>query len=130
MSTEAELIIVVEDDPSMCHALERLLDTAGLRSRSFPSAEALLASGQAAHAACLVMDIRLPGQSGFDLWRYLVDKGIDPPVIFVTGHDLPVVREQAEQAGAASYFVKPFSGRQFVNAVISATQIRRDRLKP
>jgi FixJ family two-component response regulator len=70
-----------------------------------------------AAAGCLVLDVRLPGMSGFELYRALRQSGIEPPVIFITAHDEPSAREQAAQAGAVAYLAKPFHGRRLVDAV-------------
>jgi FixJ family two-component response regulator len=114
-------IVVVDDDDGARRAFERVLNAAGFRTLAFPSAETLLESDAAADAACLVFDIHLPGLSGFELRRELVRSGArQPPVIFVTGHDEPAARDQAEALGAAAYLPKPFAGRVLVAAVTLA----------
>jgi DNA-binding response OmpR family regulator len=71
-----------------------------------------------------VLDIHLPGLSGFELRRELARSGVrQPPVIFVTGHDEPAAREQAEALGAAAYLPKPFAGRALVAAVTLAVEL-------
>jgi DNA-binding response OmpR family regulator len=65
----------------------------------------------------------LPGLSGFELRRQLVDAGATPPVIFITAHDEPGTRAQAEQAGAVAYLVKPFPGRGLLAAVTRAVRL-------
>jgi FixJ family two-component response regulator len=104
-------IVVVDDDPSINQALTRLLDAAGFKTVTFSSAEALLETTWAAQAQCLLLDIHLPGLSGFELRRHLVQAGVRAPVIFVTAFDEKSSRQQAERAGAAGYLIKPFSGR-------------------
>jgi FixJ family two-component response regulator len=109
-------IVVVDDDPSMNQALERLLGAAGLRVRTFPSSEALLASDAIDHASCLVLDIELPGLSGLELQLHLAATGVVLPVIFITGHDHPIHRQKAGLAGA-DYLTKPFPGSDLLRAV-------------
>jgi FixJ family two-component response regulator len=110
-------IVVVEDDASMRLAIERILTAGGFCAATFESAEAALAAGAAATACCLVLDIHLPGMSGFDLCRHVAACGGEVPTIFITAHDEKGVRETAEEVGAAGYLPKPFSGRALLGAV-------------
>ena len=110
----------MEDDRAMREALTRILSVAGFCASGFPSAEALLESGLASEAECLVLDIHLPGISGFQLHRRLMDRGLCAPVIFITGVDDETTREKAASAGADAYLAKPFPGRQLIDAVNAA----------
>jgi FixJ family two-component response regulator len=112
-------VVVVEDDPGMRRAIDRLLHATGFHTASFPSPEAFLAE-TGGSPACVVLDIRLPGLSGFDLYEWLARDGIKPPVIFITAHDEPVDRERAKKAKAAAYLAKPFLGRDLISAVAVA----------
>jgi FixJ family two-component response regulator len=120
MSADLTRIVVVEDDASMSQAIERVLRAGGFAAALFASAEAALEADAAATADCLVLDIRLPGMSGFELYRRLVLSGKELPAIFITAHDEPAVREEAEKLGAKSYLPKPFSGRDLLDAVTQA----------
>jgi len=104
----------------MMQAIQRLLEAAGLRAVTFPSAEALLQSGAAANAACFVFDIHLPGLSGLELRQRLLEIGIRRPVIFITAHDEPSTREAANRSGAAACLIKPFPGRRLLAAIREA----------
>jgi FixJ family two-component response regulator len=121
MPEEMPGIVVVEDDASMSQAIERILRAGGFAARTFDSAEAALEAGVAAASDCLVLDISLPGMSGFDLYRRLASAGEHLPAIFITAHDEPAIREEAERLGARSYLPKPFSGRSLLEAVTRAT---------
>ncbi|MES2467459.1 MAG: response regulator [Verrucomicrobiota bacterium] len=110
-------IIVVDDDASMSQAIGRLLSAVGWKSRSFASAEALLASGASAGATVLIFDIHLPGMSGLELHRQLTAGGPVAPVIFITAQDRAETRDLARQSGAAAYFTKPFAGRELIQAI-------------
>jgi FixJ family two-component response regulator len=112
-------VVVVEDDPGMREALDRLLSAAGLRVAIFASAEALLAAGVPPNAGCWIFDVRLPGLSGLELFRTLAARGATMPVIFMTAFDQPSVREEARRLGSTGYLIKPFGGRQLVEAVIA-----------
>jgi FixJ family two-component response regulator len=120
MSNPKLNIIVVDDDAQMNQAIERLLNAAGFHAVTFPSAEALLAAGAVANAACMVLDIHLPGLSGFELRQRLELDGARPPVIFITAYDDPASRAQAQEADATAYFTKPFPGQSFLTAIDQA----------
>ena len=120
MPSELPRIVVVEDDASMSQAIERVLQTGGFAAVLFASAEAVLEAGAAA-ADGLVLDIHLPGMSGFELYRRLPLSGTALPVIFITGRDEPAARDEAESlGGAGSYLPKPFSGEDILKAVRQA----------
>jgi FixJ family two-component response regulator len=127
MPGEAPRVIVVEDDASMSQALERILRAGGFAPIMFSSAEAAFEAGVVAAAECLVLDIRLPGMSGFELFRRLASAGMDRPTIFITAQDEPAAREEAERLGAKSYHPKPFSGRTLLGAVTRAIGSRADQ---
>jgi FixJ family two-component response regulator len=121
MPSELPRIVVVEDDASMSQAIERIMRAGGFAADLFASAEAALESGAAAFAECLVLDIHLPGMSGFELYRRLALSGKEMPGIFITARDEPAAREEAESlGGAGSYLPKPFSGRDLLDAVTQA----------
>jgi FixJ family two-component response regulator len=111
-------IVVVEDDSSMSQAIERILRIGGFAAVMFASAEA--AVDAAIKADCLILDIYLPGISGFEFYRHLALVGEKAAVIFITAHDEPSAREEAENLGASSFLAKPFSGRTLLEAVAQA----------
>ena len=117
---EKSTILVVEDDASMSQAITRILRAGGFEVAVFRCAEAALEADVAKTADCLVLDIRLPGMSGFDLYRRLVNGDSEAPVIFITAHDEPAIRQEAEKLGARSFLPKPFLGRMLLNAVAQA----------
>ncbi|MGB7948265.1 MAG: response regulator [Candidatus Binatia bacterium] len=116
-------IVVVEDDAGMCKAIERLLRAAGFQSLSFVSAEELLQTEAADAAACLVLDIHLPGLSGLELARLLIGSGRAKPVIFITGQDEPAARAEALRLGCIDYFRKPFDGSDLLEAIRAAVTV-------
>jgi FixJ family two-component response regulator len=116
----AQTIVVVDDDTSMRTAIERVLGTAGFPVRSFATAAECLGNSVAASAACLILDIHLPDQSGLDLRRQLLKAGIRPPVIFITAFDGPDARSEAGKLGACGFLAKPFGRRQLLDAVSNA----------
>ena len=121
MPSHSPTIVVVEDDASMSKAIGTILRAGGFTPLMFASAEAALELDVAKMADCLVLDIMLPGMSGFDLYRRLAFFGADVPAIFITAHDEAPVREEAERIGPNSCFIpKPFSGRTLLEAVAQA----------
>jgi FixJ family two-component response regulator len=114
-------IVVVEDDAGMKKAIERLLRAAGFQPVSFASAEELLQTAAADSAACLVLDINLPGISGLELGRLLITSGRARPIIFITAQDEAPLRDEAQRLGCA-YFRKPFEGKALLEAIRRATK--------
>ena len=123
MPSPGQNIIVVDDDAGMNQAIERLLNAAGFRTVTFSSGEDLLESGAAASAACLILDLHLPGLSGFDLCRRLRQFGVTLPVIFITAYDDPAAQTEAKVEGAIAYFTKPFPGQSLLSSVTRAVEL-------
>jgi FixJ family two-component response regulator len=96
-----------------------MLKAAGFEARGYDSAEAYLEAGRP-RARCLVVDIHLPGASGIDLQRRLTEGGEACPVVFITAHDTPRLRREAEELGAVAFLSKPFEGRLLLGAVREA----------
>jgi FixJ family two-component response regulator len=115
-------IVVVEDDAGMSKAIVRLLRAAGFQPVSFASAEELLQTEAVDSAACLVLDIHLPGLSGMELRRLLVTSGRAKPVIFITGQDEAPLRDEARRLGC-EYFRKPFEGKALLEAIRAALTV-------
>jgi FixJ family two-component response regulator len=105
-------------------ALQRWLLASGYRTREFDSAEALLAADGARDADCLVLDVRLPGASGTDLYAQLGSGR--PPAVFITSHDGPQVRHAVAGLGGAALLPKPFLGQDLVAAIAQATAQRHE----
>jgi FixJ family two-component response regulator len=116
-----QTIVVVEDDAGMKKAIERLLRAAGFQPVSFASAEELLQTEAADYAACLVLDIHLPGISGLELGRLLITRRARP-IIFITAQDGAGLRYEAERLGCV-YFRKPFEGKALLEAIRQAIKL-------
>jgi len=110
-------VVVVEDDASMSQALERILRLGGHEPRAYASAEAYLENHGKPDVACFIIDVQLPGMSGFELQSRLGPADEAAPVIFITAFDAPDARALAHEAGAAAFLVKPFSGRALLETV-------------
>ena len=119
------LVFVVDDDAPMRESLKNLMRSVGLRVEVFASAQEFLRSPRPDVPGCLVLDVRLPGLSGLDLQRQMVESDRDMPIIFITGHgDIPM-SVQAMKAGAVEFLTKPFRDQALLDAVQQA--LARDR---
>lgn len=129
-STRKIYIAVVDDDESLCRSMSRLLRAAQFQPITYPSAEAFLADTKRPKFDCLLLDIQLKGMSGLDLSRRLSAVKDATPVVFITAHDDPDVRAQAEASDCAGYFRKTDSGADILAAVrrvISPSQSTTER---
>jgi len=118
-------VLVVEDDDSMCQAIERLLKAGGFECATYASADALLARGVDKESPYVISDLRLPGLSGLDLLAALREQKISLPFILITGHDSPGLREKALLSGATAYLPKPFRGTKLLDSVRAAIESPR-----
>jgi len=112
-------ISLVEDDEGLRRALVQLMQASGHEVAAFASAEAFLASEERTRTDCLIVDIRLPGLSGFALCERLTREGWGLPVIYVTAHDDPAARAQAAREDAA-FLLKPVDRKTLLAAIASA----------
>ncbi|MGO8926724.1 MAG: response regulator transcription factor [Limisphaerales bacterium] len=110
-------VAVVDDEESVCHSMSRLLRAAHFQPVTYPSAEAFLADKKHPRFDCLVLDIQLKGMSGVELNRRLAAVKDTTPVIFITAHDDPEARAQAEESGCAGFFRKTDSGADVLTAI-------------
>lgn len=115
--THNTYIAVVDDDDSICRSMGRLLRAAHLQPITYPSAEAFLGDEKRPKFDCLLLDIQLGGMSGIELSLDLAAAQDHTPIVFITAHDSPEVRAQAEARGCAGYFRKTESGADIVTAV-------------
>jgi FixJ family two-component response regulator len=117
---EQPLIAIVDDDRWMRRSLERLLKAAGFRAEAFISAEHYLAAGNHEGTECIILDIALPGMDGFELERRLNTEQNRLPIVFVSAHDEPGVRDKAADVGAVAFLGKPFDENALLDAISSA----------
>jgi len=117
-------VAVIDDDDSICKSVSRFLRAAHLNPITYPSAEAFLADTKHPKFDCLVLDIQLAGMSGLDLSRRLTSVKDATPIIFITAHDEPEVRAQAEACGCAGYFRKTASGSDVIAGIHRAIGLK------
>jgi len=120
MNRTQPLVVVIEDDIGMRQALQRWLQAAGYRARLYASAEELLGADGALDADCLVLDVRLSGASGIELYERLGNAR--PPAVFITAHDGVGVRDAVARLGGTAVLPKPFLGEELMAALQRATR--------
>jgi FixJ family two-component response regulator len=125
-------VLVVDDDPDLRASVGRLLRSLGIDAQLFASISDFLKSDPPDGPACLVLDVRLPGQSGLDLQRELAAAHRELPIIFITGHgDIPMT-VQAMKGGAIEFLTKPFRDQDLLDAIhlgLSRDRASRDNKK-
>jgi len=122
-----ETVFIVDDDAAICEGLSNLLDSVGITTEQYPSAEAFWDSWNDARAGCILLDARLPGASGVEFQEQLGKMGIGLPIIFMTAHgDIPMVRK-VMKAGAIEFLTKPFQKQELLHAVKQAFEQDRAR---
>ena len=127
MASDSATVFIIDDDPGMRAAIEGLLESVGLPSQSFGSAKEFLDRPGAGGPCCLVLDVRLPGESGLDFQRKLTEAGVQIPIIFVTAHgDIPM-SVKAMKSGAIEFLTKPFRDQDLLDAIQQA--LERDRAR-
>lgn len=116
------LVIIVDDDAAVRDAVQELVQSAGMECVSFDSVRELLDADILNRPCCLVLDVRMPGSSGFDLQLHLTASGNPKPIVFLTGYgDIPM-SVQAMKAGAVDFLTKPVRDQTLLDAVIAGIQ--------
>ncbi len=124
------IVYLIDDDESVRAAIEDLLTSVGLRARSFCSTQQFIEEGPTDDPGCLVLDVRMPGQSGLDFQRQMKNLGIRLPVIFITGHGNIAMTVRAMKEGAIDFLAKPFDEQALLDAIqqgIEQDRARRDK---
>jgi FixJ family two-component response regulator len=120
----SRLIAIVDDDKSVQSALQDLIESEGLSTLCFGSAEEFLDSGVQDEAGCLIADIRMPGISGIELQSRLKADRCRIPIIFITAHGDPEMRAQAIRDGAVEFLTKPFDNTVLLETLHAAIELR------
>jgi FixJ family two-component response regulator len=122
-----ETVFIVDDDAAICEGLSNLLDSVGIMTEQYASAEAFWENWNDSCAGCILLDARLPGASGVVFQDQLRRVGIGLPIIFMTAHgDVPMVRK-VMKAGAIEFLTKPFQKQELLHAVEQAFEQDRAR---
>ncbi len=120
MSTVEQIVYVVDDDQGMLDSTVWLLESIGLRALPFTSGQAFLEANPQRNNACVILDVRMPGMGGLNVQEALRARGLDLPIIFVSGHaDVPIV-VRAFRAGAVDFIEKPYNEQLLLDSVQQA----------
>lgn len=122
----SRIVAIVDDDESVQHALQDLIESDGLSALCFSSAEQFLDSEGRSKAACLIADIRMTGMSGLELQATLKAERCRIPIIFITAHGDAEMRIHAMRDGAVEFLTKPFDDEVLLEAVNAALDRRRN----
>ena len=122
MTDAPPAVFVVDDDASLRMALSRLIRSAGYRVLTFSSAGEFLESKVDDGPCCLVLDVRMPGQTGLDLQLEMKTRNLDFPIIFLTGHGDISMSVKAMKEGALNFLTKPVSDQDLLSAVQEAIE--------
>lgn len=124
----APTVYVIDDDASLRASLADLLDSVSLHTRVFASVQDFLVAPRGEGPACLILDVRMPGQSGTDFHQQMERLGVRLPVIFITGHGDIAMGVKAIKDGALDFLTKPFRDQDLLDAVQVALERDRQRL--
>jgi FixJ family two-component response regulator len=125
MTERTPVVYVVDDDPSVGKALERLIRSAGHEVRTFTSALDFLDDREVEATACLVLDVNMPGLNGLELQEYLADRQISLPIVFITGVGTVPDSVKAMKRGAVDFLQKPFNDKDLLQAISHAIETDR-----
>ncbi len=125
MNQNEPIVFVVDDGISIRRSLERLMKSVGLRVETFASAQDFLSRERPVEPSCIILDVRMPGLSGFDLQDALAAVNFKIPIIFLTGHGNVPLTVRAMKAGAVDFIEKPFDDQVLLDAVRKA--LEKDR---
>lgn len=121
-------VYVVDDDQAMAESLSWLIESDGLKVKSYPEAQSFLSEYTPAQAGCMVVDIRMPGMSGLELQNHLKNLHDPTPLIFISGHGDVSMAVRAMKMGAVDFLVKPFSDQAILEALHSAIKVGKKRV--
>jgi FixJ family two-component response regulator len=123
-------VFIVDDDADVRESLQDLLESVGLHSQSFTTAQEFLSAGRGDDPSCLILDVRLPGISGLDLQHELKRARINIPIVFLSAHaDVPM-SVKAMKSGAVEFLTKPFKEQDLLDAVqrsLTRSRILREK---
>jgi FixJ family two-component response regulator len=122
------MISIIDDDESVCLAIESLVRSLGFEVRTFSSAEEFLLSPDRLETACLISDVQMPNMSGIELQQHLAAQGDRTPIMFITAFANERIEAQVMQAGAICFLRKPFTANALIEALQKALRNRKPTL--
>jgi FixJ family two-component response regulator len=129
MDKHKPLIVIVDDDVSVCRAIKRLVRSINMNAETFTSGDEFIKFIEAIpsfHADCAILDVQMPGMSGLDVQAWLVRNESQLPTIFITAHDEVGARERALAMGAVAFLRKPFNDELFIKTLNTALKTEND----
>jgi len=120
LSKSNPLIAIVDDDESVCRAISRLVRSLGMEANAFASGREFIdriETTPSFQPDCVVLDVQMPGMNGLEVQERLASRGNRLPVIFITAHDEPGIRDRALAAGAVAFLRKPFNDESFITTL-------------
>ena len=128
MSSSTErTVFIIDDDPDIRASMRRLLKTVGLHAELFANAQDFLQQEMPKGPSCVVLDMRLPGMSGLEVQRTIIETGMNIPIIFITAHgDIPMTVKDMK-SGAVEFLTKPFRDQDLLDAIEQALQCDQRR---
>jgi len=115
---------IVDDEPSVCKALSRLITSAGFNAITYGSAQAFLDDHPTSEPDLLVLDMRMPGMNGLDLQNHLAATGRTIPIVFITAHENELAKAMAMASGAVAFFQKPLDEKDLLGAIHKALNLK------
>ena len=128
MTRTKSLIAIVEDEEPICKALRRLLRSAGMDVKSFPSGVEFLESLATQWPDCVVLDLQMPVMNGFEVQAWLADLRVSVPVVIITGHDSDETRALALAGFPVAYLRKPVNDQLLLDAIALALRRSQQQL--
>ena len=124
----SQTVYIVDDDSDVADSMSMLLESTGLRTQQYHSAEEFLQNGVTQLVGCLILDVRMPDMNGLELQQEIKLRNANLPVVFVTGHgDVPMA-VQAMKNGALEFLQKPFRDQEFIDCVNRALRVNSEAL--
>ena len=126
MTKDRLLIAIVDDDASVCRAMKRLIRSLGMNAEAFTSGKEFLGFLEATPSFqpdCVILDVQMPGMSGFEVQEQLIQSSPSLPVVFITAHDDVGVRERALAMGALAFLRKPFNDELIIETLNAAIKV-------
>jgi FixJ family two-component response regulator len=122
MMAELQTVFIVDDNQAVRNSLSLLLDSVGLATETFSSAQAFVDSFEPSRCGCMILDIRMPGMGGMELARHLRERNVLLPIIFITAYgDVPMAVE-AMKLGALDFIQKPFRDQDILDRIYRALE--------
>ena len=122
--SEVPLISIVDDDALAREGIRQLIESLGYRAVTFSSAEHFLESSVIAETTCLITDVQMPGLNGLELQEALQSRGLQTPIILITGYTNEKHRSRALDAGALGFLSKPFNEEALIKCLTAAIKVR------